>query len=120
VPETVARLKAALAADKVPVFSVVDHSDNATHAGLQLRPTTVLSFGNPKVGTKLMLQNQAVGLDLPLHLLVWQDERGRIWIGYPRLDQLADHYGIKDPATIAAMTGFMNHLVAQAANVYAY
>jgi CubicO group peptidase (beta-lactamase class C family)/uncharacterized protein (DUF302 family) len=120
VAETVARIKSALAADKVPLFSVVDHSENATHAGLQLRPTAVLSFGNPKVGTRLMVQNQAIGLDLPLHLLVWQDERGRIWIGYPRLDELADRYGIKDPATIAAMTGFMNHLVAQAANVYAY
>jgi CubicO group peptidase (beta-lactamase class C family)/uncharacterized protein (DUF302 family) len=120
VPETVARIKAALAQDKVPVFSAVDHSENAAHAGLQLRPTTVLSFGNPKVGTKLMLQNQAVGLELPLHVLVWQDERGRIWIGYPRLDELADRYGIKDPATITAMTGFMNHLVAQAADVYTY
>ncbi|RUL65816.1 DUF302 domain-containing protein [Dyella dinghuensis] len=118
--ETVARIKALLVQEKVPLFSVVDHSDNATRAGLHLRPTTVLSFGNPKVGTKLMLQNQAIGLDLPLHLLVWQDERGRIWIGYPRLDELADRYDIKDPATVAAMTGFMDHLVTQAANVYAY
>jgi CubicO group peptidase (beta-lactamase class C family)/uncharacterized protein (DUF302 family) len=118
--ETVARIKALLEQEKVPLFSVVDHNENATRAGLQLRPTTVLSFGNPKVGTKLMLQNQAIGLDLPLHVLVWQDERGRTWIGYPRLDELADRYGIRDPGTIAAMTGFMDHLVAQAANVYAY
>lgn len=118
--ETVARIKAALARAKVPVFSVVDHSENATRVGEQLQPTTVIAFGNPAVGTKLMLQNQAIGLDLPLRALVWQDRRGRTWIGYPRLDKLADRYDIKDPATIAAMTKFMDHLVAQAANVYAY
>jgi CubicO group peptidase (beta-lactamase class C family)/uncharacterized protein (DUF302 family) len=119
-PETVARIKAALADAKVPIFSVVDHSENATKAGEQLRPTTVISFGNPKVGTKLMLQNQAMGLDLPLRVLVWEDERGRTWIGYPRLDELANRYGVKDPATIAAMTAALDHLVAGAANVYAY
>jgi uncharacterized protein (DUF302 family) len=87
---------------------------------MQLRPTTALSFGNPKVGTHLMLENQAVGLDLPLRALVWKDDRGRTWIGYPRLDVLADRYGIKDPQTIKAMTGFMNQLVSKAANVYTY
>ncbi|WP_217333077.1 serine hydrolase [Rhodanobacter sp. C05] len=120
VAETVARIKADLTKAKVPVFSVIDHSENATRVGKQLRPTTVISFGNPKVGTKLMLQNQAIGLELPLHALVWEDEKGRTWIGYPRLDKLADRYGIKDLTTIDAMTGFMDHLVAQAANVYTY
>jgi uncharacterized protein (DUF302 family) len=118
--ETVARIKALLTQEKVPLFSIVDHSENASGVDLQLSPTIVLSFGNPKVGTKLMQQNQAIGLDLPLHLLVWQDARGRVWIGYPRLEQLAERYEIDDPDTIAAITGFMDHLVARAANVYTY
>lgn len=118
--DTVARIKAALVEAKVPVFSVVDHAQNATQAGETLRPTTVISFGNPKVGTKLMQGNQAAGLDLPLRMLVWEDARGRTWIGYERLDRLASRYAIKEPATIAAMTGFMDHLVSRAANLYVY
>jgi CubicO group peptidase (beta-lactamase class C family)/uncharacterized protein (DUF302 family) len=119
-PTTVARIKAALAAAQVPVFATVDHAANAQGVGQALRPTTVISFGNPRVGTRLMQANQAAGLDLPLRMLVWQDAMGRSWIGYPRLDALAQAYGIQDPATIAGMTAFMDHLAGQAANVYSY
>lgn len=118
--ETVARLKGALAAAKVPVFASVDHAANASGVGERLRPTTVISFGNPKVGTKLMQADQAIGLDLPLRILVWQDERGRTWIGYPSLAALADRYGVKDAATVAGMTRFMDGVSRRAANVYAY
>jgi CubicO group peptidase (beta-lactamase class C family)/uncharacterized protein (DUF302 family) len=118
--ETVTRLKAALAEAKVPLFGTIDHGANAVQAGETLRPTTVLLFGNPKVGTKLMQEDQAIGLDLPLRTLVWEDARGRTWVGYPKLDELAGRYGVKDTATIAAMTAFMDHIVGRAANVYAY
>lgn len=118
--ETVTRIKAALAEAKVPVFATFDHGANATGVGEQLRPTVVITFGNPKVGTKLMQQDQAIGLDLPLRVLVWQDAIGRTWVGYPKLDALAARYGLKDPATIEAMTAFMDHVVGRAANVYAY
>lgn len=118
--ETLARLKSALADAKVPVFSTVDHAANAVGAGEQLRPTTVVAFGNPKVGTKLMREEQWVGLDLPLRALVWQDALGRTWIGYPRLDVLARRYGLKDAATIEAMDAFMGRVVGRAANVYEY
>lgn len=104
----------------MPVFATVDHAANARGADLQLRPTTVLTFGNPKVGTKLMNENQAIGLDLPLRMLVWQDARGRTWIGYPNLDTLAGRYRIEDPVTIAAMSAFMDGVARRAANVYAY
>jgi CubicO group peptidase (beta-lactamase class C family)/uncharacterized protein (DUF302 family) len=118
--ETVARLKSGLATAKVPVFATFDHAENARGAGEQLGATTVVVFGNPKVGTKLMQQDQAIGLDLPLRMLVWQDARGRTWIGYPNLDALAGRYGLKDAGTIKAMTGFMDGAARNAANVYAY
>lgn len=49
---------------------------------MNLRPTKVLVFGNPKVGTKLMQDKQGVALDLPLRVSVWQDKIGRVWVGY--------------------------------------
>jgi CubicO group peptidase (beta-lactamase class C family)/uncharacterized protein (DUF302 family) len=118
--DTVARIRADLAAAEVPVFATVDHRENAREAGLPLRPTTVITFGNPKVGTKLMQADQVVGLDLPLRLLVWEDARGRTWIGYPNLQTLADRYGVEDRATIGAMGRFMDGVVRRAANVYTY
>lgn len=118
--ETVARIKAELVTAKVPVFATFDHAANAQSSGDQLRPTTVIVFGNPKVGTKLMQQDQAVGLDLPLRVLVWQDAMGRTWIGRPNLQTLAERHGLKDDATIAAMDRYLDGLVDHAADVYAY
>lgn len=118
VDETAARLEAQLKAMNTPVFAVFDHADNAVKAGLQLRPTKVLVFGNPKVGTKLMQEDQVSALDLPLRVLVWQDDRGRIWIGYHAMSQLAADYGIADTTTLGALDQALAHLVEHAANVY--
>ena len=118
VAETVARFKAALTQTNVPLFGMVDHAANATQAGESLRPTTLLLFGNPKVGTRLMQQDQEIGLDLPLRALVWEDARGRTWVGYPKLDALARRYEIRDPATIGAMASFMDKIVDSATNVH--
>ncbi len=120
VDETVSRLEARLKAQNVPVFATFDHSANAQQAGMQLRPTKVLVFGNPKVGTKLMQDDQAIALDLPLRLSVWEDTRSRVWVGYHALDRLAAEYGIKDEATVNAMAQALETLVAKAVNVYDY
>lgn len=118
--ETVARIKARLAADKVPVFATFDHAANANDAGLELRPTQVLVFGNPKVGTRIMQENQAAGIDLPLRVLVWQDELNRVWVGYPSFDKLAAEYGLTDEKTLHAVAGYVETLIRASANVYAY
>ena len=118
VDETVARLEARLRALNVPVFAQFDHAENARQGGMQLRPTKVLVFGNPKVGTKLMQENQAIALDLPLRLSVWEDERGRTWVSYRALDRLAADAGITDKATVLAMEGALASLVARSVNVY--
>ncbi len=118
VDETVARLEARLGALGVPVFAQFDHAENARRAGLQLRPTRVLVFGNPKVGTKLMQDNQAIALDLPIRLSVWEDERGRVWVSYRDLGRLAADAGISDKATVLAMESALATLVARATSVY--
>ena len=118
--ETVARIKEDLAAKKVPLFASFDHAANASAVGEKLRPTSVLVFGSAKVGTKLMQQNQSIGLDLPLRVLVWEDEFGRTWVGYPNLETLSERYGATDAATIGTMTSFLEGVVGRATNVYRY
>ena len=118
VDETVARLEKLLGEQKVPVFATFDHADNAAKAGMQLRPTKVLVFGNPKVGTKLMQSSQAVALDLPLRLSIWEDERNRVWVSYHAMDRLAAGHDVKDAATVLALERVLEKLVAKATNVY--
>ncbi len=120
VAETVARIKANLAAQEVPVFVTFDHGANAEDAGLSLRPTQVVVFGNPKVGTKLMQERQSTAIDLPLRVAVWQDERNRVWVGYQNMDDLGATYGVKDKSILIVMDKFVNELVNKSANVYSY
>jgi CubicO group peptidase (beta-lactamase class C family) len=120
VDETVSHLQMQLKKMNVPLFATFDHSENAKKAGLDLRPTKVLVFGNPKVGTKLMLDNQAVAIDLPLRLSVWEDERGRVWTSYEDVDQTAREYGINDDATVDSVRSLVERLVASSVNVYDY
>ena len=82
VKETVEKLSNVLSEKGMIVFSAIDHQKGAVGAGLELRPTTVVIFGNPKVGTKLMQCDQKVGLDLPLKMIIWQDDGGDTWLGY--------------------------------------
>jgi uncharacterized protein (DUF302 family) len=107
--ETVGRLMAALAARGVTVFACIDHAAGAAEAGMALRPTTLLVFGNPQAGTPLMQATQTIGIDLPLRALVWQDAEGvtRLSIIYP--GTLAARHGL-DPAavpSVAAMTALL-------------
>jgi uncharacterized protein (DUF302 family) len=92
--ETVERLKALLALKGIEVFAHIDHAAGARKVGLSLRPTQVLIFGNPKAGTPLMQSRQTIGLDLPLRVLVWVDEEGKVWLTYRRVEDLARHYDV--------------------------
>ena len=80
--DTLQRLKAEIASHGMELFAEIDHAQNAKDAALTLRPETVLVFGSAKAGTPLMVVNQAVGIDLPLKALVWQDAAGKTWISY--------------------------------------
>jgi uncharacterized protein (DUF302 family) len=94
--ETVERLKALLAQKGIELFGHVDHAAAAKKVGLSLRPTQVLIFGNPKAGTPLMQGRQTIGLDLPLRVLVWEDEAGKAWLTYRRVASLARQHHVTD------------------------
>jgi uncharacterized protein (DUF302 family) len=80
VDETVARLTQLLAAKGVKLFAVIDHSGEAAAAGLTMPPTKVVIFGSPKAGTPLMLAAPSIAIDLPLKLLIAQDQTGEVTI----------------------------------------
>ncbi len=76
------------------VFARIDHAAGAANIGKPLRATEVLIFGNPQGGTPLMLCGQTAGIDLPLKALVWQDEAGKVWLGYNDPAYLAKRHRI--------------------------
>jgi uncharacterized protein (DUF302 family) len=82
VDETVAKLRGLLDAKGVTVFAVVDHSGEAAKAGLTMRPTKLVIFGNPKGGTPVMVAAPSIAIDLPLKILVWEDADGKVWCSY--------------------------------------
>jgi uncharacterized protein (DUF302 family) len=82
VEQTVERLQAILLERGIKLFALIDHSGEAERAGMQMPPTKLLIFGNPKAGTPLMIAAPSIAIDLPLKLLVWEDASGRVWISY--------------------------------------
>jgi uncharacterized protein (DUF302 family) len=94
VNETVKRLKSLLEQKKIQLFAHIDHAAEAKKVGLSLRPTQVLIFGNPKAGTPLMQSRQTIGLDLPLRVLVWEDEAGKVWLTYRGVKSLARQHDV--------------------------
>jgi uncharacterized protein (DUF302 family) len=92
VAATVDRLKLLLGQKKIQVFADIDHAAGAKEVGLSLRPTRVVIFGNPAAGTPLMQSQQTIGLDLPLRVLVWEDEAGKVWLTYRGPEFLAQRH----------------------------
>jgi uncharacterized protein (DUF302 family) len=82
VDETVRKLKEILQTKGITLFALVDHSGEAAKAGMKMRPTKLLIFGNPKAGTPVMLAAPSSAIDLPLKILVWEDVQGKAWITY--------------------------------------
>ena len=107
VDETVKKLEDILRAKGVKLFAVIDHSGEAQSAGLQMRNTKLLIFGNPKAGTPLMVASPTAAIDLPLKILVWEDGAGQAQISY------------NSPAYLQARHGFPQELVANIAVVAA-
>jgi uncharacterized protein (DUF302 family) len=113
--ETIERLVAAIGARGLTLFARIDHAAGATAAGLTLRPTQVLIFGNARGGTPLMQAQQLLGMELPLRALVWQDEALRTWVSCPDVHWLAQRYGTAaDAAPVTALAVALDGLVTSA------
>jgi len=115
---TVKRLEESLKEKSIPVFAKFDHADNAEKAGLKLRPTSVVVFGSPKVGTALMQADQSISLELPLRIAVWEDEAGSTWLAFPRMDVIAREYGMEDNETLKKMQVLLENIVREAGSLY--
>ena len=94
--ETVARLKKDIAQKGIRFFDEIDQSKLAADAGIPLRPSTLLVFGNPPLGTLFLTSNPAAGLDWPVRLLVIEDEHAQVWTLYTDFGWIAHRHGIRD------------------------
>jgi len=94
---TLSRLIAGISGRQLTLFAVIDHSDGAQIAGLDLGPSTLVIFGNAKGGTPLMQKNPRIGLDLPLRVLVWQDAKG-VFLAANDPHWIATRYGLDSAA----------------------
>jgi len=115
VAETIDRLAATVKAKGLTVFIRIDHAAGAKKVDLDLRPTELIIFGSAKVGTPLMQAQQAMGLDLPLKVLAWQDEGGKVWLAYEAPADMAAAHGLpKDNPVIKKVTGALDALTSAA------
>ena len=91
---TVDKLESALKSKGMTIFKRVSHSGGAAKVGLELRPTELMIFGNPRVGTPLMQCQQLAALDLPQKALVYEDQDGQVWFAYNDPKYIADRHNI--------------------------
>ena len=96
VDETVTRIRADIAAKGILFFQAVDQAQLAAKAGIKLRPSTLLEFGNPPLGAQFLTANPNAGLDWPVRLLVTQDESGTVWASWTDFAWIANRHGITD------------------------
>ena len=112
---TMDRLAAAVEGAGATIFARVDHAAGAAKIDMDLRPTELLIFGNPKLGTPAMLDGQTAGLDLPLRVLAYADGEGVVHVTYHDPAELAAAHGLPaDAKYIAMMTGALGKLTDKA------
>lgn len=101
--EAIARIKADIAAKGIKFFNEIDQSKLAADAGIKLRPSTLLVFGNPPLGTQFITSNPNAGLDWPVRLLLTQDDSGDVWAVWTDFGWIARRHNIGDRAAQFAM-----------------
>lgn len=120
VQETIARFEAAVKAKEslgFMVFTTIDHAAAAKKFGLDMRPRTVIVFGNPKLGTPVMVKTPTLAIDVPPKALVWQDDQGKVWLTYNSAEYLGKviyaRHGLGDPPSTpklaAGLTAFADY-----------
>ena len=113
VDDTLGKLQNILEAKGIAVFALIDHSGEAAKVGMEMRPTKLLIFGNPKGGTPLMLAAPSIAIDLPVKILIWQDDQEKVWVSYNTTEYLAERHGL--PPHLAQNIGFMETLASNIA-----
>ena len=112
---TIDRLIAVVEGAGAKVFARIDHAAGATKVDMELRPTQMLMFGNPKLGTPALLAGQTAGLDLPLRVLAYEDANGQVYVAYHNPSELSDDHGIPaDTGVLKKMTGALDKLTNKA------
>ena len=115
VGDTVDRLQMVLRNKGLRIFARIDHAAGAKGVGVDLRPTELLLFGNPKLGSQLFTSNQLAGIDLPMKALVWEDAQGQVWLAYNDPGYIAARHDIEDrPDVISKMSGALRKLTGKA------
>ena len=96
VKATADRLESLLKSKGMTVFDRISHSDGAKGVGIELRPTELIIFGNPRVGSPLMQCSQSAAIDLPQKALIWEDAEGKTYISYNDPAYIKNRHNIKD------------------------
>jgi uncharacterized protein (DUF302 family) len=110
------RLEGEIRAQGMNVFARIDHAAGAAEAGLELRATELIIFGNARGGTPLMQSMQTVGIDLPLKALVWEDASGTTWLSYNEPGWIARRNGVTNAAPVVSkMTAALSAMSSKAA-----
>jgi uncharacterized protein (DUF302 family) len=110
--ETVARLKADVEAKGIRFFIEIDQSELGDGAGIPLRPSKLLVFGNPPLGVQFLTSNPYAGLDWPVRMLVVQDAQGEVWVAYTDFNYIARRYAIRDRGEAFKMASMVSASIA--------
>lgn len=121
VKDTISRFAAAVKSREAAgfiVFTEIDHAAAGKNAGIEMRPRTVIVFGNPKLGTPVMAKTPLLAIDNPLKALVWEDDQGKVWLSYNSADYLYKtiypRHGLETPASYAAVAKTLNDITDEA------
>lgn len=115
VKDTADKLEAVLNSKGMNVFGRINHAAGAEKAGLELKPTELVIFGNPKVGTPLMNCERTIAIDLPQKALIWEDDGGDVWLAYNDPAELAKRHDLTGcEAVIEKVTGALANFAAAA------
>lgn len=116
--DTIERIEKEIKNLNIPIFAKFDHSLNAKEVDLNLRETTVIVFGSPKLGTSLMQEDQTIAIELPLKFLIFEDEDGSVFIEFKFLESLMEDYYITDYKKIKNMNNLLKKITRKSASIY--
>lgn len=112
VQDTIARIEKAVTEKGMKIFARIDHGGEAKNVGLDMKPTVLLIFGNPKGGTALMVARPTVAIDLPMKALAWEDQEGKVWLTYNAPELLQERHGL--PADLTSRLDPVSKLLEKA------